>query len=83
MAMVKYNDKIQISMRTNKNFKKQEVTRLARLLDKGYLRETETGCKVIDRRGKKFTQVDMTFSVEIAGIDLAAGDQTMDEGKNG
>ena len=71
-----------MSMRTNKNFKKQEVTKLARLLDKGYLKETEIGCKVIDRRGKKFTRVDMTFRVEIAGIDLTAGGQTMDDGKN-
>lgn len=63
-------------MRTNKNFKKQEVTKLARLLDKGSLRETKVGYKVVDRQGKKFTQVDMTFSIEIAGIDLP-GDEAV------
>lgn len=48
---------------TNKNFKKQEATKLARLFDKGYLKETETGYKVLERRGKKFTRVEMTFVV--------------------
>ncbi|MCI7070125.1 hypothetical protein [Bacteroides pyogenes] len=55
---------------TNKNFKKQEATKLARLFDKGYLKETETGYKVLEKRGKKFTRVEMTFVVDIKGIDL-------------
>ena len=46
---------------TNKNFKKQEATKLARLFDKGYLKGTETGYKVLERQGKKFTRVEMTF----------------------
>ena len=56
----------------NKNFKKQEATKLARLFEKGYLKETE-----LERRGKKFTRVEMTFRVDIKGIDLP------DEYKNG
>lgn len=36
---------------TNKNFKKQEATKLARLFDKGYLKETEIGYQVLERRG--------------------------------
>lgn len=55
---------------TNKNFKKQEATKLTSLFDKGYLKETETGYKVLERRGKKFTRVEMTFVVDIKGIDL-------------
>ncbi len=55
---------------TNKNFKKQEATKLARLFDKGYLKEVETGYKVLERRGKKFTRVEMTFVVDVEGIDL-------------
>ena len=55
---------------TNKNFKKQEATKLASLFDKGYLKETETGYKVLERRGKKFTRVEMTFVVDIKCIDL-------------
>lgn len=55
---------------TNKNFKKQEATKLARLFDKGYLKETETGYKVLERRGKKFTRVEMTFKIDIKGINL-------------
>lgn len=55
---------------TNKNFKKQEATKLVRLFDKGYLKEVETGYKVLERRGKKFTRVEMTFVVDVEGIDL-------------
>lgn len=55
---------------TNKNFKKQEATKLARLFDKGYLKETETGHRVLERRGKKFTRVEMTFKVDVEGICL-------------
>ena len=54
----------------NKNFKKQEATKLARLFDKGYLKETETGCQVLERRGEKFTRVEMTFRVDIKGVNL-------------
>ena len=52
----------------NKNFKKQEAT--TRLFDKGYLKETETGYQVLERRGKKFTRVEMTFKVDVKGICL-------------
>ena len=62
---------------TNKNFKKQEATRLVRLFDKGYLKGTETGYQVMEKRGKKFTRVEMTFVVDIKGVDLP------DEYKNG
>ena len=62
---------------TNKNFKKQEATTLARLFEKGYLKETEIDYKVLERLGKKFTRVEMTFRVDIKGIDL------LDEYKNG
>lgn len=55
---------------TNKNFKKQEATKLARLFDKGYLKGTETGYQVMEKRGKKFTRVEMTFVVDIKSIDL-------------
>ena len=55
---------------TNKNFKKQEATKLTRLFDKGYLKETEIGYQVLDRRGRKFTRVEMTFRVDIKGINL-------------
>lgn len=54
---------------TNKNFKKQEATKLVRLFDKGYLKGTETGYQVMERRGKKFTRVEMTFVVDIKGVD--------------
>ena len=54
----------------NKNFKKQEATKLARLFDKGYLEETEIGYQVLERQGKKFTRVEMTFRVDIKGINL-------------
>lgn len=54
----------------NKNFKKHEATKLARLFDKGYLKETETGYQVLERRGKKFTSVEMTFKVDVEGICL-------------
>ena len=54
----------------NKNFKKQEATKLARLFERGYLKETETGYQVLERRGKKFTRVEMTFRVDIKGINL-------------
>lgn len=53
---------------TNKNFKKQEATKLTRLFDKGYLKETEIGYQVLERRGRKFTRVEMTFRVDIKGI---------------
>ena len=62
---------------TNKNFKKQEATKLDRLFDKGYLNETETGYQVLERRGKKFTRVEMTFVVDIKCVDVP------DEYKNG
>ena len=55
---------------TNKNFKKQEATKLARLFDKGYLKGTEIGYQVLERQGKKFTRVEMTFVVDIKGIDV-------------
>ena len=55
---------------TNKNFKKQEATKLARLFEKGYLKETETGYQVLERRGKKFTRVEMTFKVDVKGVCL-------------
>lgn len=61
----------------NRNFKKQEATRLVRLFDKGYLKGTETGYQVMEKRGKKFTRVEMTFRVDIKGVDLP------DEYKNG
>ena len=54
----------------NKNFKKQEATKLARLLDKGCLKETEIGYQVLERQGKKFTRVEMTFRVDIKGVEL-------------
>lgn len=54
----------------NKNFKKQEATKLARLFDEGYLKETETGYQVLERRGKKFTRVEMTFRIDIKGVNL-------------
>lgn len=57
-------------MKTNKNFKKQEATKLARLFDKGYLKETEMSYKILERRGKKFTRVEMTFKVDIEGVIL-------------
>ena len=44
--------------------------RLARLFDKGYLKETETGYQVLERRGKKFTRVEMTFRIDIKGVNL-------------
>lgn len=56
---------------TNKNFKKQEAAKLARLFDKGYLKGTETGYKILERWGKKFTRVEMTFVADIRGIDLS------------
>ena len=54
----------------NKKFKEQEATKLARLFDKGYLKETETGYRVMERRGKKFTRVEMTFRVDVKGVCL-------------
>lgn len=54
----------------NKNFKKQEAAKLARLFDKGCLQETEVSYKVIEKQGKKFTRVEMTFVVDIKGVDL-------------
>ena len=57
--------------------KGKEATKLARLFEKGYLKETETGYQVLERRGKKFTRVEMTFRVDIKGVDLP------DEYKNG
>ena len=50
---------------TNKNFKKQQATKLAWLFDKGYLKETETGYEVVEKKGKKFTCVNMTFHIEV------------------
>lgn len=54
---------------TNKNFKKQEATKLARLFKRGCLKGTETGYQVMERRGKKLTRVEMTFVVDIKGVD--------------
>lgn len=54
----------------NEKFKEQEAMKLAHLFCKGYLKETETGYRVLERRGKKFTRVEMTFVVDIKGIDL-------------
>lgn len=64
----------------NKNFKKQEATKLARLFDKGYLKETETGYRVMERRGKRCTRVEMTFRIDVKGVvlpedDSEAGDE--------
>lgn len=60
---------------TNKNFKKQEATKLARLFEKGYLKETETGYQVLERRGKKFTRVEMTFRIDVKGVVLPENDK--------
>ena len=59
----------------NKNFKKQEATKLASLFDKGYLKETETGYQVLERRGKKFTRVEMTFRIDVKGVVLPEDDK--------
>lgn len=66
----------------NKNFKKQEAKKLARLFDKGYLKET--GHRVLERRGKKFTRVEMTFKIDVKGVvlpedDREAGDENQAE----
>lgn len=60
---------------TNKNFKKQEATKLTRLFEKGYLKETETGYQVLERRGKKFTRVEMTFRIDVKGVVLPENDK--------
>ena len=57
-------------MKTNKHFKQQEGVKLVELLSKGKLTGTDTACKVIERKCKKFTQVSMTFHVELEGVDL-------------
>ncbi len=44
--------------------------KLAHLFCKGYLKETETGYRVLERRGKKFTRVEMTFRIDVKGVDL-------------
>ena len=54
----------------NEKFKEQEAMKLARLFCNGYLKETETGYKVLERRGKKFTRVEMTFRVDVKGVCL-------------
>lgn len=54
----------------NEKFKEQEAMKLAHLFCKGYLKETETGYRVLERRGKKFTRVEMTFRIDIKGINL-------------
>ena len=59
----------------NKNFKKQEATKLARLFNKGYLKETETDYQVLERRGKKFTRVEMTFRIDVKGVVLPENDK--------
>ena len=33
------------------------------------MKGTETGYQVLERRGKKFTRVEMTFVVDIKGVD--------------
>lgn len=57
-------------MKTNKHFKQQEAVKLYALLTKGKLTGTDTTCKVVERKRKKFTQVSMTFHVELEGVDL-------------
>lgn len=57
-------------MKTNKCFKQQEGVKLVELLSKGKLTGTDTTCKVIERKCKKFTKVSMTFHVELEGVDL-------------
>ena len=54
----------------NKKFKEQEAMKLAHLFCKGYLKETETGYRVLERRGKKFTRVEMTFIIDVEGVDV-------------
>ena len=54
----------------NEKFKEQEAMKLAHLFCKGYLKETETGYRVLERRGKKFTRVEMTFRIDVKGVDL-------------
>ena len=61
----------------NEKFKEQEAMKLAHLFCKGYLKGTETGYRVLERRGKKFTRVEMTFRIDVKGVDLP------DEYKNG
>lgn len=65
-------------MRTNKHFKQQEAVKLYELLTKGKLTGTDTTCKVVERKRKKFTKVSMTFHVELEGVNLpdwAKGEQ--------
>ena len=57
-------------MKTNKCFKQQEGVKLVELLSKGKLTGTDSTCKVIERKCKKFTQVSMTFHLELEGVDL-------------
>ena len=54
----------------NEKFKEQEAMKLAHLFCKGYLKETETGYQVMERRGKKFTRVEMTFRIDVKGVDF-------------
>lgn len=55
-------------MITNKNLKKQGATQLARLFDKGYLKDVSTTHKVMEKKGKKFTRVEMTFIIDVEGV---------------
>lgn len=57
-------------MKTNKHFKQQEAVKLCELLTKGKLTGTDSTCKVVERKRKKFTQTSMTFHVELEGVDL-------------
>jgi len=57
----------------DKNFKKQEITKLSNLLDKGYLKETEVEYGVMKRKGKLFTRVKMAFVVDIKGVVFPEG----------
>lgn len=53
---------------TDKVFKKAEMAKLARLFNDGELNEVETRYQVLEKNGKKFTQVKMTFKVDMKGI---------------
>ena len=57
-------------MITNKNLKKQGATQLVRLFDKGYLKDVSTTHKVMEKKGKKFTRVEMTFIIDVEGVDV-------------
>lgn len=53
--------------KTDKEFKKEEITTLMCLLDKGSLEEVETIFCIEERNGIKFARIEKTFKVNVKG----------------